>query len=226
MSNMNAIYEEEYKGFTIEIVPDSTIEDPRDWRDGWSGALTYNSGDNMPNFKDVAYADLDVEDDWDTWLRAEHKSNPIAFAIPVRIDDYGSDGWRMVWDAPWRPGPVFDVYYRGRAYNAMYVVRKSDVRENRAIKRITAKHLKDELRCALFDLREYRAVLEGEVYGYVVKDADGEVEDDCWGYIGDYEEEGGCLTEARRQVDYLAIGRDKIEVARQWKAAIAAASGL
>jgi hypothetical protein len=37
-------------------------------------------------------------------------------------------------------------------------------------------------------IKEWQAYLDGEVYGYVVEDAEGEQVDSCWGFIADQEE--------------------------------------
>lgn len=47
--------------------------------------------------------------------------------------------------------------------------------------------------------------IDGEVYGFVVKDEWGEFIDSCWGYYED--PDGFPLEEARRQVDYALAAR-------------------
>lgn len=54
--------------------------------------------------------------------------------------------------------------------------------------------------CAKGEFETFKAWADGEVYGYVVKDEDGEVVDSCWGYYGDDGEK-----EARREAEsYIA----------------------
>lgn len=64
-------------------------------------------------------------------------------------------------------------------------------------KRITKKKISralDSLRSIVDTFGKY---LNGECYGYVIKDADGEVLDSCWGFYDDHGR-----TEAREQVKY------------------------
>ena len=41
------------------------------------------------------------------------------------------------------------------------------------------------LKCLEAEVSEYDSFIRGEVYGYIVKDENGEVVDSCWGFIGD-----------------------------------------
>lgn len=50
------------------------------------------------------------------------------------------------------------------------------------------------------EVREYDSYLRGDVFGYVIQDAEGETLDSCWGYLGDPEY---AMAEARATVEYL-----------------------
>lgn len=52
------------------------------------------------------------------------------------------------------------------------------------------------LACLDSELNEYDAYLQGDVYGYVIENLDGDTEDSCWGYIGDDIETNGMLDNA------------------------------
>jgi hypothetical protein len=52
---------------------------------------------------------------------------------------------------------------------------------------------------------EWNGFLSGEVYGYVVRDADGDTVDGCWGYTGD-PDESGVVTDARASAEAWAQG--------------------
>ena len=52
-------------------------------------------------------------------------------------------------------------------------------------------------KAALGLIQEWNDYLSGNVYGYVVEDERGEHLDSCWGFYGDYNADGGCLSEAR-----------------------------
>lgn len=62
------------------------------------------------------------------------------------------------------------------------------------------------------EIEEYSSYLNGEVYGYVVLDNDGEHVDSCWGFIGEYESDH-CLGEAKRIAEKYAIEQEQLETA-------------
>ena len=72
------------------------------------------------------------------------------------------------------------------------------------------------------ELEELDAVLQGEVYGYAVEDADGETVDSCWGFIDPYDSRPGLwgvLEEAREALEYAEQEADREEGRRREAAA-------
>jgi hypothetical protein len=64
--------------------------------------------------------------------------------------------------------------------------------ENWGKKRLTKKVLELAKKCLEAEVEEYNQYLTGDVYGYIVKDADGEQVDSCWGFYGfEYAKEEG-----------------------------------
>lgn len=61
----------------------------------------------------------------------------------------------------------------------------------------------DAVKCCKAVAQELDDYSSGNVYGYTVTDTDtDEDQDSCWGFIGDYDTEGGCLDQARDMVKY------------------------
>lgn len=65
--------------------------------------------------------------------------------------------------------------------------------------------------CIKSQIETQDSYLRGNVYGYVIDkvvagsdedEPEYEDKDSCWGYIGDYDQEGGCLAEAKSIVDH------------------------
>jgi len=52
------------------------------------------------------------------------------------------------------------------------------------------------------EVKEYDTYLRGECYGYVIKDAEGDETDSCWGFLGDIEE---CKREAEASLGSVCV---------------------
>jgi hypothetical protein len=65
------------------------------------------------------------------------------------------------------------------------------------------------------EVEVYDSYLQGEIYGYVIEDKDGEHLDSCWGYVGDFDY---VCQEARNAAAFCLedINREKVEV-RNWQ---------
>lgn len=68
--------------------------------------------------------------------------------------------------------------------------------------------------------KSFSAWANGDVYGYVVEDADGEEIDSCWGYVGDMDY---VISEAKGVVDYHVEYEDPHEAkVKEWRRQVAA----
>ncbi len=98
---------------------------------------------------------------------------------------------------PWDSGQIGYVH-----------VSRDRVLKEYSTKRITAKIRAQVLALLKSEIKEYGSYVNGECYGYVIEDVDGEQIDSCWGYIGyEYVQQ-----EARSQADWYAAERDKRNV--------------
>ncbi|TEB04760.1 hypothetical protein Psch_03522 [Pelotomaculum schinkii] len=81
---------------------------------------------------------------------------------------------------PWDSGQVGWIY-----------VTKEMVRREYGIKRITKKIREKVIQALKSEVNVYSEYLEGNVYGYVLEDAEGNELDSCWGFYGDNFRENG-----------------------------------
>lgn len=63
-------------------------------------------------------------------------------------------------------------------------------------------------RCAEGEIAEYMSWANGEVYGYIVEDEDGNHLDSCWGFYGDRE---FCEEQAKSQMEYYVEEEEKAD---------------
>lgn len=71
-------------------------------------------------------------------------------------------------------------------------------------------------RCLTTEFSTYEEWCLGDVYGYVVEDADEEDVDSCWGFYGDEHEKSGLLESAKSNIDYH-INKERKEHFRKVK---------
>ena len=101
----------------------------------------------------------------------KHEFDDAEVIIPLRFDDYGSSGSRLSEESS------------DNANAVIYVTTETLQKEWSGDREAARK-------CMLAEVKEYTQWMSGEVYGYVIKDADGNdlpgtMQDSCWGFIGD-----------------------------------------
>lgn len=183
---MDAVDTIKYKGFDIEIHQDDQPEDPREW-DNLGKMVCFHSryclGDKH---------DLSVEE-----AREISKQRDV-IALPLFLYDHS--GLRM------KVGSFEGLLPQGHArFDTMPVgmiyVTKLEIRKEWNAKRISKRLRELVIRNLTQEVDVYDQYLSGDAYGYMIKDADGEDIDSCWGYFGHAWEENGLLEGARNAVD-------------------------
>ncbi len=190
----------EHDGMTVEIHGMDDAENPYKSFDQASEILSdvkdYDLGEPVPHPE--------------AWYREDPSSAVMqryltmfggyALAIPFDFRDYGSGGARVHLTEPDDdPASGFLVLSReafDKEFSAFGMALRSDDPEEHTAERTCRG-----------EFAAFRAYVEGEVFGYVVKDPAGEVIDSCWGYYGelDYVRE-----EAKRVAEYEAKERREL----------------
>jgi hypothetical protein len=114
-------------------------------------------------------------------------------ALPLFLYDHsGITMSTNPFSCPWDSGQVGIIY-------ATY----EEIRKEYSQKRVTKKTLEKVRKLLVAQVKTYDDYLTGNVYGYEVETLDGEHLESCWGFYGDYNEEGGVLDEARAVVESM-----------------------
>lgn len=233
-----AVYTEEYKGFTIEIIPDDSRDNPREWDNAGTMVCWHNNytfGDNQPKISpDEFLADLlqgEIEYDSKEWndvfdmntSQLLENLEKYYVILPIYLYDHS------VQSVSTRP-------FIGRAQHAewdsgqigwIYISKKDAVKEwgkvryTSKIEEIAEGHLAGEVKV-------YDDYIRGNVYGYTISEDD-DVLDGCWGYYPDADDKtgyDGCLKEARSSADWLAEERDRKEEVIERLSIVAMAHGI
>lgn len=224
----DSVEEFEVSGLTVKIEYDTDPESPRAWGNlskmvCWHSR--YSLGDEQPSkdasayltdllpekvaarlerFEGKAAEKIRCEEQYssDTYLRRYRELHntlrnmrhteieKVAVMLPLYLYDHsGITISTAPFSCPWDSGQVGFIY-----------VTLEDVRKEYSCKNVTAK-IRAKVEAQLRqEVETYDEYLTGQVYGYVVEDAEGEEIDSCWGFYGlEY-----CKTEARESAENAA----------------------
>jgi hypothetical protein len=196
---------EEYKGFTIKIEQDEDGENPREW-DNLGTMICFHGCYNLGDKHDLR------QDQFNSWRELHDylvKKEKAAIILPIYMMDHsglsvsvGSDIFRAVDSMGWDWGQI------GFIYMTKDCIRKEMARPKplkpgainpdlQEIKHVTKKDLICAEKCLRGEVETLNQYLTGDVYGFIIEDADSEHIDSCWGFYG-YDD---CLQEAKSVVD-------------------------
>ena len=144
--------------YTLCITNDSHPENPRSWDNAatmWCAHRRYNLGDEQINTDD-------------TISTIDH-----IMALPLYLYDHSGVMMRTTpFSCGWDSGQV-----------GWITMSKTQILNAFGGKRITARKKQQALDLMRSEVAIYDAYLTGEVYEYVIKDADGEIVESCCGYF-------------------------------------------
>jgi hypothetical protein len=151
------------KTLTLDIEQDTDENnDPRDFDNLGTMVCfhrSYNLGDKH---------DFSVED-----IKALVKRKDV-LALPLFLIDHSGLSMSVRdFGCPWDSGQVGFIF-----------IDFEKIRKEFSVKKVTKKLLEQVKKSLIAEVDTYDSYLRGEVYGYLIKDADGEVLDSCWGFIG------------------------------------------
>ena len=176
---------EEYRGYKIEIHVDEFPTNPlREW-DNLGTIVAWHRRMNLGNSEDYDPKDYDSASD----LEAEIAKDCLY--LPVYIYQHGGIVLNTTgFHCPWDSGLIGFIY-----------VSRKKVRDEYSVKRISRK-----LRARIYEYLKneveiYSYFQEGAVYGYKVRNEDGDEIDDCWGFYGYDHKKSGLMECAREVID-------------------------
>lgn len=199
----------EYKGFTINIMPDDCAMDPREWDN--LGTMVIAWGHD----KLVEGQDIDLEyfkglhkTSAENWQALEdHIRNELGgvIVLPLYMMDHSGQSIRTrPFGCPWDSGRC----------GFIYITEEKIVKEYGS-KRPSAKKIASYLEA---EVERYNDYMTGTVYGYEVEDCEENEFNSCWGFYGTDWKENGLLEAAQEVVDYeLQLRAERIEKERKYR---------
>lgn len=156
------------EGYTATLYYDTDRESPEEWDN--LGVITYNS-----RSRDVlGYKGVDADEDAEIAQKVESGEY---IGIPVYAYVHSGctirAGYSNPFSCQWDSGRSGWVY-----------VSLADVRKEYSCKRVSKKTREKAERILRGEVETFAMYLEGDVYGIVITDPDGEEVDSCWGFYG------------------------------------------
>ena len=196
---------ENYRGYEIEIHQDESAENPiKEW-DGNVEFCCWHRRYNLGNSKRFGNGLGGPED------CQEYAKKTTSILLPLYMYDHSgialSLGREYPFNCRWDSGQLGYI-----------LIDREWLKEFFGKKYFTKKVRAKMLEVAESNVSLYNDYLSGDVYGYQVKDRDGESADSCWGFYGYDHEKSGLLDDARSNIDYAIEQNKKEHFARlkQW----------
>lgn len=191
----------EHAGLKVRIEHDEDAEDPRKGFDNHLGIMVcshrrYDLGD-----KDHGI-DFNAHNSWAEVEATLRKTKDAALVLPLFLYDHS--GLRLKVGSFQGHLPQGHAEFDSGQVGFIYVSRAA-LREEYSVKRLSKKTLATAEKVLRSEVDEYDDYLSGQVYGYVIEDAEGEHLDSCWGFYGlEY-----CEQEAKSAAESAAAARKK-----------------
>ncbi|RPI56479.1 MAG: hypothetical protein EHM49_00355 [Deltaproteobacteria bacterium] len=200
---------EEYKGYTVEVHYDDDAESPRMWSN--LGTMVcfhrrYSLGDvekiySSPeefvlhlarNYMNQHIAESDYENLSDRAFITKYMKLLDRYIISLPLYLYDHSGITIStapFNCSWDSGQVGWIF-----------IARESVREEFKVQRIGPKLKKKTLAALRGEVEVYDQFLQGEVYGYAVKDSEDKDVDSCWGF---FDSPDKVLVEGKEVVDAI-----------------------
>ncbi|HBF33402.1 TPA: hypothetical protein DDW35_02440 [Candidatus Sumerlaeota bacterium] len=180
---MNLIESFSVSGNTVKIYYDDNPLNPREESDNLSTMVCFHRRYNLGDRHNYRSQDFSGWDEFKARIVADH--NPVVM-LPLYLMDHSGltisnnlEPFRALDPAGWDWGMG----------GFCFVSRKHFVQEF-GRKKLTPKMREKIHNIVKSEIEQYDQYLQGEVYGYVVEDENGEHLDSCWGFFGlDYARE-------------------------------------
>lgn len=172
MKRKDAVEQFSQDGLTVYLYPDTDSQNPRTEWDNFGRMVCWHRNymlgdDGVGNSGKRTNRGFAEPSDFQDWWKANGKGGVI---LPLYLYDHSGITMRTgPFDCPWDSGQV------GYIYATAEMIRKEGFLHgslNAVISLLQA------------EVSTYDEFLTGEVYGYVIEDADGEFVDSCWGFFG------------------------------------------
>jgi len=170
-----------YKGYTINIIQDEEARNPReDFVESYSKMICFHNR-----------YDLGDEHSYTKEELIDMVESGKYIYLPLYLYDHSgitmnTTGFSCQWDS----GQV-----------GFIIAEKETIRKEYGWKKLTAERIEKIKTYLKNEVQTYDNYLTGNVYGYSIKDEEGEELHSCWGYYGYNHKESGLMDDAESFID-------------------------
>ena len=156
--------------FELHVCPDDSPQNPREDNEFGHMVCFHKRYDLGDKFHGIKHADFSGWDEMEEYL---YSDKGACVVLPLYLMDHsGLSISTTSFSCPWDSGQVGFIYMtEDEALEAFQVPKLTE-----EIKTRVAEGLKAEI-------ETYDAYLRGDVWGFLVKDSDGDVVESAWGYL-------------------------------------------
>jgi hypothetical protein len=160
--------------FTLSIVQDEEPLNPRTAFDNLGKMICFHKRYNLGDEHNIDPSDFNG---WDEMAAHITQAHSAVIILPLYLYDHSGITLQTTpFSCPWDSGQV----------GFIYLDRETILREAPGSpKIITPAAKKWAVHSLLSEVKVYDQYLTGDIWGYVIKDEDGETVDSCWGYYGE-----------------------------------------
>jgi hypothetical protein len=170
----------EYKGYTIEIEQDSDPQNPRTEWENLGTMYCFHKRYTMGDEHKLTLSEA---------VKMEQSKDFIS--LPIYMYDHSGVTINTTpFSCQWDSGKL-----------GFIAVSKEKVRKDYSWKVITKARIEKIKEYLLNEVKTYDDFLTGNVYGYNIKDSEGNAKGSSWGYFTSDHEENGLLEQAKSEID-------------------------
>lgn len=170
-------------GGVLEIHYDESADNPRTAWDNLTVMAVFHRRYDFGDKVDFSSGDFNGWDEMEEHIRKTYK--PLAMKPLYMYDHSGITISTSPFGCRWDSGQIGFVYITQKKLDEMGIAIKEDETWSEFVERLE-NYIDGEVEVE----DQY---VRGEVYGFVIKNADGEHVDSCWGFYGDDFKENGIL---------------------------------
>lgn len=175
-------------GNVLEIHHDESADNPRTAWDNLTIMAVFHSRYDFGDNVDFSSDDFNGWDEMEKHIRSKYK--PLAMKPLYMYDHSGITIATTPFGCQWDSGQIGFVYITQKKLDEMGVTINEDETWPDFVKRLES-YIDGEVEVE----DQY---VRGEVYGFIIKDPDGEHVDSCWGFYGNNFKENGILDQVEQ----------------------------